>query len=454
MYIADMNWSYVDRDDTLEDCNNSHAHTFICAELNATFIPHHFSFAELNITNHAGPDSNFTYVANKRGMPGAFISPPVRSPMAARVVTRIEARNKDDNITQNFREDFGGNLYYENNISVTQSVIIPTIRTLPTDPDAYLYGDEANASKIDNKRIGFGRTSGTETDDPGTRNIKWDEDTYPLEFNFKRKINETANPFDVNGSYFSISLVSDYTQNITSTGQDPLVKGSRIGDRNTSTCIAPPTGSCIESNAKNNATFYYARTIPSKSFYDSDIGASTVDTPILINIYCNPAYTTCTDWDINTTAAQTINYEWWLALKHVENSTRHDGKITLLVGTVTPSGTASVSSQNPVTVPPDPAEVRITSGGIDQDVDVTATSTNRPMTVNIELVQSIDASLPYSSTSPYTDSWLIYNEDLPEPPYPFYKVYFIGASEWAGHGDTGHVVDSNASIKKNRRLGW
>jgi len=39
-------------------------------------------------------------------------------------------------------------------------------------------------------------------------------------------------------------------------------------------------------------------------------------------------------------------------------------------------------------------------------------------------------------------------------PDPFYKVRFIGTSGWAGLGKTGHVVDSNTSIKKNRRLEW
>ncbi len=56
---------------------------------------------------------------------------------------------------------------------------------------------------------------------------------------------------------------------------------------------------------------------------------------------------------------------------------------------------------------------------------------------------------------PYTNTWLIYNaESANSISDPFYKVRFIGTSDWAGEGDTGHVVDSNASTKKNRRLGW
>jgi len=44
--------------------------------------------------------------------------------------------------------------------------------------------------------------------------------------------------------------------------------------------------------------------------------------------------------------------------------------------------------------------------------------------------------------------------DTFKSPSPFYKVRFIGQAGWAGHGDTGNVVESNASTKKNRRLGW
>lgn len=448
IYVADVNWSQVDNDDTPMDCNSSE-HTYICGEQNLTFIPHHFGFAELNITNHAGPDMNFTYIADNRGMPST--SPPTRSPMAARIQTRIEARSKQDAITQNFREDFGGNLYYENNISVMQNVKIPTVRNLPAEPDAYLFGFDANESKIDKKLIGFGRTTGAETDDPGTRNIKWNESTYPLEFNFHREINKPANPFDVNGTYYSIGITSDYVD--PDDGDTAIIDGSRIGDNNASIspCIAPPVGSCVNDNADNNATFYYGRARPSQYFFD-DVTASSVQTPIAIDIYCNLGFTLCRGFGIDIINAQINEVDWWLSLNHTENSTRHDGNITLQTGTITPSGTASISS----TISTGPAQVRITSNGIERNVIVTGTSTDRPMIVPVELVHNmLPFTLPYYiATPPYTNSWLIHNEDSLELPSPFYKVRFIGTSGWAGHGDTGHVVDSNVSTKKNRRLGW
>jgi len=443
--IQDQKWAAIDNDDTFMDCNDSHPHTYICEELNATFIPHHFGFEELNITNHAGPNSNFTYIADKRGMPKTNL--PVRSPMAARIHTQIRALTQDGNITQNFREDFGGNLYYENNITVTQNVEMPTVRT-GTEPNAYIFGTGAdvNESKIDNKLVGFGRTTGAETDDPGTRNIKWNEDTYPLDFNFKREIQKGENPFDVNGSYFSILVESEYTD--ASTPSSPqTIEGSRIGDRNTSTCIAPPTGSCVQSNADNNATFYYGRVRSSQFFYEDRI--ATANTDISINIYCNLGFSVCNDFGINTSLGQTDENGWWLSWDH--SKTRGDGNVTLVVGDplLKGSGSPTINTQTN----PNHAAINIISAGVNTNVIVTkGANPTLPMIVPIELVNNIE------TTPSYTNRWLIYNEDtdsfLQALPSPFFKVEFIGVSGWAGHGDTGHVVEDDPSTKKNRRLGW
>ncbi len=90
--------------------------------------------------------------------------------------------------------------------------------------------------------------------------------------------------------------------------------------------------------------------------------------------------------------------------------------------------------------------VTITSEGINNGVTVSNTSGTLPHDVNITFGGSIG--------SPGTNNWLIYNPSKNSVPIPFYRVRFIGESGWAGHGDTGHVVDSDTSTKKNRRLGW
>jgi len=93
--------------------------------------------------------------------------------------------------------------------------------------------------------------------------------------------------------------------------------------------------------------------------------------------------------------------------------------------------------------------VNINTNAIDPNIIVNrGPNPTLPLTVEIDIDE--DPAL--------TNRWLIYNEDtddtLQESPSPLYKVRFIGSSGWAGHGDTRHVVESNASTKKNRRLEW
>ncbi len=425
LFIYDQEWAQVDNDDTPEDCNSA-THTWVCGDKNVTFIPHHFSFSELNITNHAGPDSNFTYIADNRGMPDT--SPPTRSPMAARLHAKIEALSKNGGITQNFRADDGSypyndsTLYYENPVNINITVRVPS-----TGTNSYLYPD-ANESSVVNSYIGFGRTG---LDANGTRNVLWDESNFPLEFNFQREINEEANPFDVNGSYIqSIQVVSHYIDSSDSDIAD--ISGRRLGDWDNATAIAacPTDPGCIQANAENNATFYYARTRSSKSFYDGIIHPAPATTPIFIDVYCDLGYTACDAFGIDTVNGQINDANWWLSWEH--SKSRGDGNIAL-----------SASLNGSVPTQPDIDA----SGGADKTVIVTHTSTALPDIVDIDFITD-------DSAANFTNAWLIYNPDNPWTPSPFYQVEFIGSSGWAGHGDTGYVVGGSSNIEKNRRLEW
>ncbi len=188
-----------------------------------------------------------------------------------------------------------------------------------------------------------------------------------------------------------------------------------------------------------NATFYYARTRASKFFYE-DIDTATVDTPILIDLYCDLGFTACNTVGIDTVFGQINEINWWLSLGH--NTGNNDGNITLMEDITPPEGSSADWSVTP--------NVNITANAMDPNVVVTrGTNPTLPLTVEIEL----DRTNPLD-----TNRWLIYNPDtddiLQASPSPLYKVRFIGTSGWAGHGDTRHVVESNASTKKNRRLGW
>ncbi len=187
----------------------------------------------------------------------------------------------------------------------------------------------------------------------------------------------------------------------------------------------------------SNATYYFARAKSSKFFYD-DVTAGSINTPISVLVYCD-TYPTCSQLGTNIQTLGKINDPyWWLSLDHNANS--NDGNITLL----SPPNTLVGGAGNSPTVT---TNVNIISGAIDSGIVVSRGGTsNLPMTVGI-----------YLDTTPTTDtnSWLIYNpnSDISDPD-PFYKVRFIGTMDWAGHGDTGHVVDTDTSTKKNKKLGW
>lgn len=254
--------------------------------------------------------------------------------------------------------------------------------------------------------------------------------TMDLGYNFNREYNKVLNPRLIKMDDFNITYSTQPAAVYVDLKTDHKIYGNIQLDQNVS--------------------FFYGRAKASKDFYD-DVTDTSIATPVSVVIYCDLGYTECQDRGILALWAQTNEVDWWLSWDHV--STDGDGNITLLAGSPTEgAGSPSVSSATA-----DPANVQITSDGVQPNVTVTANATQLPMTVPIELVHNIDdpSGLPYYiGTPPYTNRWLIYNQDAAEPPVPFYKVRFIGESGWAGYGDTGHVVDSNASTKKNRRLGW
>ena len=238
-----------------------------------------------------------------------------------------------------------------------------------------------------------------------------------LGYNFVRTYNQVLNPRYIEFKDFNITYVTNPADIHADLTNNHQIFGDRILDQNVS--------------------FFYGRAKPSKFFYE-DITASSVDTPVSIVIYCGDdlSFAECQDRGVQAAFAQTNEVNWWLSLDH--NTDDADGNVVLQTGAITEGAGAPTVSSN-VSIVNDTA--------VDPDINVTSNSTTLPMTVEIDLATS--------STPPLlTNRWLIYNEYDDSVPSPFYKVRFIGTSGWAGHGDTGHVVDSDISTKKNRRLGW
>ena len=283
--IEDHEWAKVDIDD-VKYVNDATEHScsgaYICGTLTTRFIPHHFTFVDSNITNNNGNLGTFTYMANLNP------TDPTTFSMAARLTTKIEARNKSEGITQNFRA--GTNLY-ENPIDVNISV------------HDNLSGD-ANTTRIINSLIGF--TAGAKT-------IEWDETntSQVLRFNFPRVVNDSINPFDVNRSELNLSINSRYTGTALSSPVD--INGTK------------------ENADDGNVTFIYGRTHASRQRYEVP-----TDAPYRANIYYE-AYcfgTDSTTNDCNKTllpngvnSNRTDDRRWFINTSHMIS---RDGNITAI----------------------------------------------------------------------------------------------------------------------------
>ena len=167
----------------------------------------------------------------------------------------------------------------------------------------------------------------------------------------------------------------------------------------------------------DNVTFVYGRAKPSQYFYD-DVTENNIDTPNSIVVYCDQDPITCSAiYNIqNASLRTTEEFEWYLSSGH--DTGDGDGNITL------------VASTGGAVAPTDPAAVQINTGdgGVNNpNVNVSATVATRPLDVFIDFGND-------------TNRWLIYNPYLDEVPSPYYRVRFIGQSDWAGAGDTGHTV--------------
>jgi hypothetical protein len=400
-------FAIVDNDDTpLEDR--------LIQEYNVSFtvIPHHFNI-DANLTDH-NSDNNFTYLHDIN-----FYDSDDNYSMAAILTVDIQAMGEDDNITRNYMETC-----YAKDTNLTLGLGGTNI-TYPGSTQAltqFLYYNPV--------------------EDNGTANSG--EGNYPLPAPIANTISITTLPIeniestfpadapDGNGTtHIEYKLNFDRTQNLVVNPFRMLLSDVNITETNTSDPVEGATGLLSD----QNATLYFARTKSSRDFYD-DVRDNNVTTPIYIVVYCDHGSTICSNFGINAIEGQTNEYEWWLSWYH--NESNGDGNVTLEVGTITPStgiGTASVDT-----------DVTITSEGKDNTIDVRYLSGAKPMIVEIDLDET---------PSTDTNHWLIYNPNSAiGTPTPFYRVRFIGTSDWAGHGDTGHVVDSNVSIKKNRRLEW
>ncbi|MDM5262895.1 hypothetical protein PF327_01660 [Sulfurovum sp. XTW-4] len=427
LVIMDQNWTFIDQNRSTCIINSNETNPYLDAygrvgcmiktEKSMIFIPDHFNI-DANLTDH-NEITNFTYLHDIN----AYENDDNYS-MAASLTVDIKAMGGDNNVTTNYIEtcyakDTNLTLVLDST-DISYPGATPAVTHFlyynPVEDDGTDNSGEGNYSfptpitspitlpslPIENMAATFPADA---PDGNGTSHIEY-------KLNFDRKEDLVVNPFKMDLSGLNI-IDTDGVEAGAVTLTDTIV------------------------------TYYYARSRASKFFYE-DITGSNLDTPIIIDVYCDLSPTACSTTGIDTVLGRINEPNWYVSTGH----TPADGNITLMVGDPLIEGTGTPTVNN--TSNPDPTDITSWTSGIANTVNVATNGSAVPLTVPIEIVRETDTPTP----SIYSNEWLIYNPDDPIPLSPFYKVRFIGDSAWTGVGDTGYVVDINASKKKSKRMDW
>lgn len=397
----------------------------------ARYYPSQFLVNDLSFTLGPNVGSNFVYINtldDTLAFPGGYANG-VDENMSYNVQGTFMAAGYDDGNVSNF---VNGCYAEDVNMSLYQSFQHTTPGTTPT-----LTYDLMDYNISDITDVIRAREQGTFTfaNDISTalpllplvitqRAVDFRKDmagaiSMDLGYNFDRRLDTALNPRRIMMNDFNISYAVSPATVHFQMKTDHKIYGNR--------------------DLNQSVSFLYGRVKPGKFFYE-DITVPSITTPVSIVVYCDLGFTQCQDrMPIFLNDAHTNDGTWWLSLDHITLDAH--GDIVLQTGTVTEGSGA------PAVAPASPNALSITADATDTAVAVSrGANPTLPMTVEIDLQTN--------TASPVTDKWLIYNEYSNTVPSPFYKVRFIGDSNWTGIGDEGMVVGTDASKRKTKRLDW
>lgn len=254
--IEDRNWAQVDIDnnDTDEECSPTGA--YICGDINTTFIPDNFKFTYATLKN--ADISGFTYISSDLKV-------------SANLDITLEARNADNNITNNFTAS-----WCEHPLSITMDINA-------TDTNLTLNKDDIS----ENIYLGF---------NSGSISINGDEtnSSKKLMFNFLRDASKAQNPFLVNGS--EVTLTAKSTIYDSESNETKTISGLAVADE--------------------SATFIYGRTNAPRQRFAGDSGIAV----IYYEAYC---YGTGCDKSLlpdGVDSKMSDDPRWFINTKHTSTS--------------------------------------------------------------------------------------------------------------------------------------
>jgi methionine-rich copper-binding protein CopC len=183
----------------------------------------------------------------------------------------------------------------------------------------------------------------------------------------------------------------------------------------------------------SNITFVYGKVSPRQRFYDN-VDTNWTETPIFADVYCDYPGTECYDkYDLNmTTHTRDESSSWYLATIFDNSELGTTGLSVSTYSGNNASPRVSADGGLPETAITDVAFND--DSAAQNDINISVTGDSRPSIVRVQ----------------YTPvPWLIY-----DPLNDYYRVKFIGPSDWAGVGKSGFVTDMNSSKETIQRMNW
>ncbi len=223
--------------------------------------------------------------------------------------------------------------------------------------------------------------------------------TVAVGFNFDKNLDVPLSPFN-----FAISDINVSEAFGLSTSASTLPIASTLSDL--------------------NATFVYSRVRPSETdLYYEEIFAPSHTTPIFSDIFCSFADGCASFGGLNLTS--TDDQEGW-RINSDFNSANNEGNAP--VSDTNPNATVTHGNDNLV-------------NGENPNLNIAYSGTRR---------QEVTVTLN-------PPAWLRYNRDDPVTGQPTYVIEFMPSNDagWSGAGETGSVIDNNASISTDKkRMNW
>lgn len=378
-------------------------------DLLLSFLPYAFDLNEVNLT--VLPDNNASYIFMNDFGNSYYkdqLLNPLSQSMSSSYIGNLSAVSKSGTVTSNFTNGCAAEdviLHIDKTTSPTENAI--------HDSDGHLVPFQqflqhtsttsniaSSASAIDANTT-LPKVAFSDTINPGSAYML-------LHTNFKKPVNTTVNPIDVN--YTGLYAYSPNAQSSAQMVNDYVPDGNKSSNR--------------------NVLYYFAKVTPFKTLYDN-VKTSSIDTPLFVDIYCDlVSPLSCSDFNLNQLSKGEDQEAGWYSANMFDKD--HDGTTDLSVKTIFgDDANPSVSPNNDVQFDD--------NNGTQNDINVSLAGPARPSTVEVEV-----RPVP----------WLLFDPNDPNG-YPHYRIKFIGDSAWSGVGNVGNAVEATSNENPGLpRLSW